>query len=468
MVVNSVFFFLTLIPLLAIYLLSPRKRSRWSKMAVLLYSYFFYGMWNPAFLGLIVLSTMIDYVAARGIVAYPGRKKWFLLASLTTNLGLLGFFKYYGFFVHSAAWMLANFNVAWAPETMDILLPVGISFYTFQTLSYTIDVYRGEIEPEKSLLDVAFFVAFFPQLVAGPIVRARDFLPQLNIEPKITAEDVADGIFLILVGLFMKSVLADNVAGRVDDLFASWRSNGPTENWSAAMLFGVQIYGDFAGYSLIAIGLGRVMGFHIMRNFNAPYTAAGLSDFWQRWHISLSSWLRDYLYIPLGGNRKGKGRTYTNLMTTMVLGGLWHGASIMFVIWGAIHGGALVVERLIRRGLHWSPQSALGRRSLVAVGIAVTFLVVSITWLPFRARSIEQCLGMMRGLFVGPINLSGALLRDFAVVGVVFLAHGSTRFYSLHQHQRRSPFARFAACLVILLALYFAAGKGTEFIYFQF
>lgn len=468
MVFNSIFFFLTLMPLLVIYWLSPRRRSVWTKCAVLAYSYFFYGMWNPAFLGLIVLSTLVDYVAARAIVARPAHRRLCLVTSLVTNLGLLGFFKYYGFFVRSGAWLLSTFGMSWSPTVMNILLPVGISFYTFQTLSYTIDVYRGELDPEKSLLDVAVFVAFFPQLVAGPIVRAKDFLPQLHNEPRITTEVVADGIVLILLGLFFKSVVADNVAARVDELFASWQENGPAENWSAAMLFGVQIYGDFAGYSLIAIGLARVMGFEIRRNFNAPYTAVGLSDFWQRWHISLSSWLRDYLYIPLGGNRKGKKRTYANLMVTMILGGLWHGASVMFMIWGALHGSALVIERLIRRGIHWRPRRVFTRRVSLAAGMAVTFLLVSVTWLPFRARSTDQCLVMMRGLVMGPMHMDWPLLRDFAVVGVVFLAHTSTRFYSLQEQQRRRPAVRFITVFGVLVSLYFLAGRGTEFIYFQF
>ncbi len=468
MVFNSIVFFLTLIPFLGFYYTRRNRRSTLTKLGVLLYSYFFYGMWNPAFLLLIIGSTLVDYFAARLIVVRPGHRKLWLLLSLTTNLGLLGFFKYFNFFAHSFAWMAATFGFEISAGFLDILLPVGISFYTFQTLSYTIDVYRGQLDPRESLLDVAVFVAFFPQLVAGPIVRASDFFPQLETETPIRTDAVADGIFLVLWGLFLKVVIADNVAYRADALFDNWQANGIAGSWTAAMLFGVQIYCDFAGYSLIAIGLARMMGFEIPQNFNAPYAAAGLSDFWTRWHISLSSWLRDYLYIPLGGNRKGKGRTHVNLMTTMVLGGLWHGASVMFVIWGAIHGGALIGERLVRGRFRTPVQSPVLRRTFLFTGIVVTYLVVSVTWIPFRARSIEQCLGMMGSLFQGPVGFRMGLVRDLAVIAVVFGAHVYSRRYDFLGHVRRSGRMRFAMATFILVSLYFLRGQGTEFIYFQF
>ncbi len=468
MVFNSVFFFLTLVPLLLLYYTRRQKRCISSKVVVLLYSYVFYGMWNPAFLLLIWTSTVIDYVAARSIETWPRRKTLFLLSSLVTNLGLLGFFKYFDFFSRTLAYMLSSLSIQYTAPLVEVLLPVGISFYTFQTLSYTIDVYREKLPARRSLLDVAVFVAFFPQLVAGPIVRASHFFPQLDKEPEIRSKAIADGIFLILCGLFLKAVIADNVALRVDVLFANWRSIGSAGSWAAAMLFGVQIYCDFSAYSLIAIGLAGMMGFEIPQNFNAPYGASGMSDFWRRWHISLSSWLKDYLYIPLGGNRKSKFRTMFNIMTTMVLGGLWHGASIMFVLWGAIHGLALIVERLIRQRIHFSLRHRLSRSLVLALTIVLTYLVVSAAWIPFRARSAQQCLGMLGQLFHGPLEFQSLLYRDFAVIFVVFFAHIISRRYNFIEHAGTSPILRFTAVVGLTLSLYFLHGHGTEFIYFQF
>jgi len=266
MVFNSIFFFVTLLPFLAFYFAGNTRRSATKKVGILIYSYFFYGMWNPSFLLLIIISTITDYWAARGIVAYPARKKIFLMASLVTNLGILGFFKYYNFFIDTIELFLNSFGIAWSPPLLNVTLPIGISFYTFQTLSYTIDVYRGHISADRNLLDIAVFVAFFPQLVAGPILRAIHFLPQLEKEPIIREKNVANGIFLILLGLFLKDVIADNIAPHVNYLFENWQANGIMDNWVAGMLFGVQIYGDFNGYSLIAIGISRMLGFEILKN----------------------------------------------------------------------------------------------------------------------------------------------------------------------------------------------------------
>ncbi len=469
MIFNSIFFFLTLGFSCGFYFSRKDTRSTTTKIGILVYSYFFYGMWNPAFLLLIMLSTLVDYWAARGIGAYPARKTLFLLVSLITNLGLLGFFKYYNFFVGSLSFVMVSIGIEWAPPFLSILLPVGISFYTFQTLSYTIDVYRGHIPVEDNLLDIAVFVAFFPQLVAGPIVRASDFLPQLAKGPRIQQKDVADGIVFILCGLFLKVVLADNVAHQVNLLFDNWQSNGILENWAAALLFGVQIYGDFSGYSLIAIGVARMLGFRIPRNFNAPYTAAGFSDFWQRWHTSLSLWLRDYLYISLGGNRKGRYRTYMNLLITMLLGGLWHGASVMFVIWGALHGIYLCVERLVKP--HLSKIQIKNRvihSALSALLIFVTYLTVSVTWIPFRAVTATQGLTMMKGLFYGELSFDKTLLMEYIVILGLFLCHCLTRRYNFFKHVAQSPTMRFLVVTFILLALYYYSGERTDFIYFKF
>jgi len=469
MIFNSIFFFITLFIFLSIYFSIKKKRSSHAKIVTLVYSYFFYGMWNPAFLILIVASTVIDYWAARLIEAYPRKKKAFVSASLVSNLGLLGFFKYFNFFNDILTPLVSALGIRWSPLVMEISLPVGISFYTFQTLSYTIDVYRNKIPTESSILDIAVYVAFFPQLVAGPIVRASHFLPQLKKEPELRKKDFADGITLALTGLFMKVVIADNVAARVNVLFANWQLNGIVENWAAGMLFGIQIYGDFSGYSLIAIGIAKTMGFSIPDNFNAPYAASGFSDFWRRWHISLSSWLRDYLYISLGGNRRGTGRTYLNIMITMFLGGLWHGASIMFVIWGVLHGFYLCVERFIKNQVNkfQITQRAL-RRVLSGLAIFLTYLIVSLTWIPFRATSPEQGLTMMRGLFDGRFHLNQSQLPDFFFIVFIFLFSCLARRWNFSRLVQKYDGLRFFWVTVTLISLYYFSGERTEFIYFQF
>ncbi len=469
MIFNSIFFFATLSIFLAIYFAMKKKRSIKAKVVTLSYSYFFYGMWNPAYLLLIMTSTIIDYLAAIGIEVYPEKKKLFLIVSLTVNLGLLGFFKYFNFFIDSIAILASLLGFTWEPPLLKIILPIGISFYTFQTLSYTIDVYRGEVPAKRQLLDIALFVAFFPQLVAGPIVRAKNFLPQLSKEPIIRKQDIANGVILILFGLFLKVVIADNVAFRVNTLFSNWQSNGIPENWAAAMLFGVQIYGDFAGYSLIAIGIAKIMGYYIPRNFNAPYTAAGFSDFWRRWHISLSLWLRDYLYISLGGNRKGTRRTYSNIMITMLLGGLWHGASFMFIFWGVLHGMYLCVERLLRE--YFREISIVNRcmqRLMLGFVIVFTYLMVSITWIPFRAVTVEQGISMMKGLFYGNSHFDKRLIIDFLVIGGLFLSHCVSRKYDFLKCVEQNSTVRFITITFILLSFYYYSGERTDFIYFQF
>jgi len=468
MVFNSIFFFITLLPFLVFYFAGKNRRSATKKVGILIYSYFFYGMWNPSFLLLIIISTITDYLAARGIVAHPKRKKSFLIASLVTNLGLLGFFKYYNYFIDTVELFLHSIGIAWSPPLLSIALPIGISFYTFQTLSYTIDVYRGRISAERNLLDIAVFVAFFPQLVAGPIVRASQFLPQLTKEPIISQKNIANGIFMILLGLFLKDVVADNIAPRVNYLFGNWQSNGIADNWAAGMLFGIQIYGDFNGYSLIAIGIAKMLGFEILKNFHAPYAAAGFSDFWRRWHISLSTWLRDYLYISLGGNRKGTYRTYWNLMITMLLGGLWHGASFMFIFWGGLHGIYLFTQRLLKSYIHISIEDRIIQRLSLALFIVMTYLAVSIAWIPFRAETAEQGIGMMKGLFCGDFDLQNSLLSDYIIIMVMFLLHCVSRRYDFFMHVERNSIVRFVSVSIIIFCLYFFSGERTDFIYFQF
>ena len=468
MTFNSLFFLLTLVPLLGLYLVCPRKRSTALKLVVLLYSYFFYGMWNPKFLTLLVGSTVMDYWLARFMEQFPRHGKALVVLSLAANLGMLGFFKYCNFFLETFTSVLRYLGVGWQPPHVDVLLPVGISFYTFQTLSYTLDVYRQEIPARRSFLDVAFYVAFFPQLVAGPIVRASDFLPQIEKEVNITRAAIADGLFLVLCGLCLKMVMADNVGEYVNAFFENWARNSVWENWAAALLFGVQIYGDFAGYSLVAIGLARIMGYEFLSNFKAPYGALGFSDFWRRWHISLSTWLRDYLYIPLGGNRLGRLRTYLNLMATMVLGGLWHGASMMFVLWGGMHGAYLCLERFISARLRASGRSIPWRLPVRLPARVLTYLAVSVTWIPFRAQTWAQCTGMLRGLVIGEKQVSTPVLLSGALALAVFGGHCACQQICIHDFLRLRPQLRMLAAVAMMLLLYYCSGEATQFIYFQF
>jgi alginate O-acetyltransferase complex protein AlgI len=468
MTFNSLFFLLTLVPLLGLYFVCPRKRSTALKLVVLLYSYFFYGMWNPKFLTLLVGSTVMDYWLARFMEQFPRHGKALVVLSLAANLGMLGFFKYCNFFLETFTSVLRYLGVGWQPPHVDVLLPVGISFYTFQTLSYTLDVYRQEIPARRSFLDVAFYVAFFPQLVAGPIVRASDFLPQIEKEVNITRAAIADGLFLVLCGLCLKMVMADNVGEYVNAFFENWARNSVWENWAAALLFGVQIYGDFAGYSLVAIGLARIMGYEFLSNFKAPYGALGFSDFWRRWHISLSTWLRDYLYIPLGGNRLGRFRTYLNLMATMLLGGLWHGASMMFVLWGGMHGAYLCLERFIRARLRASGRSIPWRLPVRLPARVLTYLAVSVTWIPFRAQTWAQCTGMLRGLVIGEKQVSTPVLLSGALALAVFGGHCACQQICIHDFLRLRPQLRMLAAVAMALLLYYCSGEATQFIYFQF
>ncbi len=342
----------------AVYWSIRTRRAR--HVFLLLASYAFYMSWNPWLVTLIIGSTLLDYVVALGLerAARERVRRWLLAASLTGNLGILAIFKYADFFVLSLRELLTGVGFETNLSTLNILLPVGISFYTFQTLSYTIDVYRREIRATRSFVDFALFVAFFPQLVAGPIVKARDFLPQLETIKRFDWARIDSAVLLFLLGVTKKVLIADQLATLVDPVFAEPERFATRDLWLAMFCYGGQIYCDFAGYSDMAIAVSRVLGFDLRPNFANPYLATSLTDFWHRWHISLSTWLRDYLYIPLGGSRGGRLLTCRNLMLVMLLGGLWHGASWTFVIWGAIHGLALVVSKGVRWGRGGRPDGA--------------------------------------------------------------------------------------------------------------
>ena len=476
MLFNSLPFLVFFVLVYGAYLLTM-KRLRLENLLLLVASCVFYGYWDWRFLSLLFASTVLDFVIGGlldrrvpGSPEYarsPGSRKALLLVSVAGNLGMLGFFKYFNFFVGSAAEILRGIGLEGSVPALDIVLPVGISFYTFQTMSYTIDVYRGNLRQEPSFLNFAVFVSLFPQLVAGPIERASNLLPQIRERRTVTRAGVEDGAWLVFWGLFKKIFVADNL-GKIAALgFATPPPDGGVA-LVAVYAFAFQIYCDFSGYTDVARGCARAMGFEFMRNFDLPYMALNPGDFWRRWHISLSSWLRDYLYIPLGGNREGTWRTYRNLMLTMVLGGLWHGAAWTFVAWGALHGVMLIGHRL------WSGQwggeepprsgaAAWGRR-------AVLFHFVCLTWLLFRADSMGQAAQMFSSI-VGDFSLAGARFESLAFYCLPLLAVEAAQWITgdefavrrLHWIPRGFAYAGLWF-LMTLLGDY----SGGQFIYFQF
>ena len=451
-------------------------------------SYYFYACWDWRFLGLIFISTIVDYVCGRMLDVREivpdqppprtRRRKLILLASLVTNLGLLGFFKYHGFFVASAINALAAIGIQARASSLNIVLPVGISFYTFQTLSYTIDVYRGRLQTERNLLNFALFVAFFPQLVAGPIERASNLLPQMRQPRAITAERLYTGFWLMCWGMFKKVVIADNAARIVEMVFVDSSPPGLVI-LIAVYAFALQIYCDFSGYSDIARGAAACLGFDLMVNFNLPYFATNPSDFWRRWHISLSTWLRDYLYIPLGGNRRGTRRTYVNLVLTMALGGLWHGAGWTFLLWGVYHGLLLCAHRALSPLLSrlCDPAGRVAGRLWYLLRAVVFFHLVCFGWLLFRAESLTQVWQFLSSAtFEGWTGL-GALAGSrgapllVAALALLLLAFQLGQYFKKDPHvifRLPVPVRAMVYAALALGFLWFGEYGGPAFIYFQF
>ena len=466
--------FLLFAPLTILAYFSTRGRLR--LYVCLVSSYLFYGWWDWRFLSLIAFSTVTDYFIGLWLDGNrtQRRRKLLLLTSCVLNLGLLGVFKYFNFFAGSLASFLTSAGLNWDFRSLNIILPVGISFYSFQTLSYTIDRYRRDIPAEPDFVRFAVFVAFFPQLVAGPIVRAADFLPQLRRDHPFRWESFASGLGLILWGYFMKVGVADSLASSVDVRFSNPASHTSLSMQLGVFFYAFQIYCDFAGYSSIAIGLARIMGIDFGRNFNRPYFSASFSEFWTRWHISLSSWLRDYLYIPLGGNRKGTAATYRNLTLTMLLGGLWHGASWTFVIWGALHGLYLVAQRLVTP--LWRPVSA--RLPLWASRLVLIPLVFSLTclgWVFFRAQSFDAALGVISKMLAFDNMTFSAVPHQFQVVKGLFLIamllllEAISLRVKVEEFCTRRPILAAVAGSGLLTAIsIFGTFDANAFIYFQF
>jgi alginate O-acetyltransferase complex protein AlgI len=454
-------FFLVLLPF--VLLVGTRSRN----LLLLAASYYFYAQWNPKYLGLIVLVTVIDFVAALSIERFPKHKKILLSLSICTNLGILCVFKYGNFLMRSFEQLvrLATGSTLELP-LLDVLLPIGISFYTFESLSYVIDVYRGKLEPHRSILEYSHFISFFPHLVAGPIIRPRVFLSQLATWQLPSAPVVHSAIVLFFTGLFKKTVLADNLATFADPVFFVPMAYGRLENLVAVYAFAFQIYYDFSGYTDMAIALALILGFELPENFRHPYAAASFREFWQRWHISLSSWLRDYLYISLGGNRKGRLREYANLFLTMLLGGLWHGANVTFVGWGALHGLYLIAERLI--GVPTETASRLYR----LLRTFVVFHLVCLGWILFRAADLPTALAML--CQIGGRSGTGASygLSSRALLLCAFLwgfeVWSAPRDPVGALRERHFEVSLAYLAVLIIGIIVFGESQARSFIYFQF
>lgn len=460
----SIDFGILLIVLLFLFLIV--HSAFWRKVILLTASCFFYAYWDWRFLGLLIFITCLDYYISYFLAETKNQRtrKLLLIISIVTNLGFLGFFKYFNFFIDSLDLLLP---VSWQLKNLAIILPIGISFYTFETLSYVIDVYNNVTRPAKSLLDYAIFITFFPRLVAGPIMRARQFLPQLEHGIRLNLDNLVNGSQLFLRGMIKKLVIADNLASMADQVFAFPGVFSPLTVWLGVFAYSIQILCDFSGYTDMALGIAKMIGFELPVNFNLPYTAQSITEFWQRWHISLSTWLRDYLYINLGGNRKGRLRTYLNLMITMLLGGLWHGASWNFVLWGGLHGTYLAFERRIsadRKPASWvSPIAWL--RALW------TFLLVSFTWIFFRSPSMRITAQIfVKLLFIDRQGVNWTFAPAIVAIPIIVLGGFLSRQINLWAPMISIKKSYVWAFLLveILFVYYFSPSRVSPFIYFQF
>ena len=483
MLFNSIDFFYFLPIVFALYWFVFKESLKAQNILIVLASYVFYGAWDPRFLALIIISSIVDFYLGQAIhdTQEQRRRKLYLMASLAVNLGILGFFKYYGFFVDSFVDLLNAFGLQAHKSTLNIILPVGISFYTFQTLSYTIDIYRHQLKPTKDPIAFFAFVAFFPQLVAGPIERASNLLPQFLKNRNFSTEYAVSGLRLMLWGFFKKVVIADRLAQYVDIVYSSPSEFQGIPLIIATFFFALQIYCDFSGYSDIAIGVARLFGFDLMTNFQTPYFATSLREFWQRWHISLSTWFRDYVYIPLGGNRVGEVRKIYNLMVTFLVSGLWHGANWTFVIWGGIHGLILSFETIFRKSkpFNFVPN--------IIKGLFI-FTIVCLAWVFFRANNVTDAFLIFKNTFSGlsiqltsPLEFENAFrafipsLKEFKNVAISLILFGIVEVFlynkSFHQlvDKWKAPLRWGFYYLIVFWIMYFGAfNRAAQFIYFQF
>lgn len=460
---NSLDFTLFAVIVFSVYwILYGLKIKRVQNIFLLIASYTFYAGWDYRYLSLIALSSVVDYICGIKISQTKSNKKAYLITSIVMNLGCLFTFKYFNFFASELVSLLQFFSINLEYKLAQLVLPVGISFYTFQSMSYTVDVYKNKINAEKNIIDFLLYVSFFPQLVAGPIERASHLLPQIKNLRKITSQDIFNGLWLIYWGYFLKLFMADNLAQIVELAFTGSQVD-IIMALCGTYAFAFQIFGDFAGYTFIAIGLAKLLGFDLMTNFLYPYFSKNPSEFWRNWHISLSTWLRDYLYIPLGGNRLGKNKTYRNLLITMFLGGLWHGAAWTFIIWGIYHGLLLIFYKVYQNRLTFMPSF---------ISIIVMFHLVCLGWIFFRAESFEQSMVLIKSL--GNFNI-----HESSIIALRKLIFYASFPMLINYYQFKSNSGNYLNKLPFFLKLFFyfviyflLFGFGEfgvkEFIYFQF
>ncbi|HXK61178.1 MAG TPA: MBOAT family O-acyltransferase [Acidobacteriota bacterium] len=479
MLFNSLAYAVFLPLVFLIYWLVFPRRLKWQNLWLVAASYYFYACWDWRFLSLIILSSLIDYGAglALGKFTRDLHRKLFLWLSIVTNIGILGFFKYYNFFIDSLLHASPGLRYVVGDARLDIILPVGISFYTFQTLSYTIDVYRRKLAPTKDLIAFLAFVSFFPQLVAGPIERATNLLPQICNPRTFDYRKAVDGMRQILWGFFKKILIADSCAIYVNEIYANWTDYSGSTLWLGTFLFAVQIYCDFSGYSDIAIGSARLFGIDLMRNFEYPYFSRDIAEFWRRWHISLSTWFRDYVYVPLGGSRVASGRKVANVFAVFLLSGLWHGANWTFVVWGFLNAVYFLPLLLLEKNHQHTDIPAEGRilpRGKEVLQIGATFLLTNIAWVFFRAESVGQALGSLsrmlsRSALSVPEVLPAALILGIGLFFLVeWLQRDKQHALEIREFLPSRPL-RWAVYSVVILILGIAMPTSeTPFIYFQF
>ena len=468
MLFNSIDFLIFLPIVFVLYWIINHYSIRLRNLFLIVASYVFYGWWDWRFLSLIIFSSVVDYIVGLRLnsATKTSHRKLLLIISLSINLGFLGFFKYYNFFVDSFITAFSFMGNEFSATPLNIVLPVGISFYTFQTLSYSIDIYYQKIKPTKDLIAFFAFVSFFPQLVAGPIERASHLLPQFHTKKILSYENISTGVKLVIWGFFMKLVVADRAAIYVNAVYNNVPNHDGLSFILATVLFAFQIYGDFAGYSLIAIGTARFFDFSLMTNFRRPYFAVSIGEFWKRWHISLSTWFRDYLYIPLGGNRVSKPKWLANLFITFVISGLWHGANWTFIIWGALNGIYLIIEALMPVKDKHKP-----------VRILITFVLINFSWIFFRANSVSEAFYIVKDIFIEPGKLflgdgddiTAPLYAILAISILLFVEFSMEYFNSISRFNKLKPSIKMVGfSFIIFLILYLGVFDSSQFIYFQF
>lgn len=473
MLLNSLDFAIFLPIVFILYWFVAQKNLKLQNVLLVISSYVFYGWWDWRFLLLIILSTVVDYLIGQRLETEEkqSKRKALLWTSFIVNLGFLGFFKYYNFFLENFVDAFSLFGMQINANSLNIILPVGISFYTFQTLSYTIDVYRKKLEPTKDFIAFSVFVCFFPQLVAGPIERAGNLIPQISKKRIFKESFFKEGIVQICIGLFRKIVIADTLDNYVDIVYGDITLYNSSSILLATFFYTFQIYFDFSGYSDIAIGTAKLFGIKFKQNFNLPYFSKSLTEFWRKWHMSLSFWLRDYLYISLGGNRRGIKITYRNLMVTMLLGGLWHGSSWNFIIWGGIHGVILIIEKLLN-----SKIKSKTINNLSFFGYPITFIIVLFSWIFFRAENLESSIFAISKIF--QFNLSFPIFSNINImsnsilvlcIGLLFdsyLYFKKVNLEDLGSKLNLSKIIVLCSVIIVLINLFYS--NANDFIYFQF